>query len=262
MSALPWITCVCVSRNRPTFLKRAIRYFQFQTYPRKDLVIVHEGNTEVWNDPSLDLENITIVEITAGATLTLGERRNLSIQHAKGDYFCQWDDDDWFHNKRLEIQMDRLGSSGKPAGVLSRLILYDCLSQQAYLSSERLWEGTLLCKTDIVTNFIQYPKLNIGEDDSLVVDLIKRDYVQSVAAPFVYAYIYHGGNTWDATHFQQLFQAGYMLDETSVTLMKKIFDTSVSYEEMSARVKGLNLEVSDLIRKTPGQFPEKNIHTS
>lgn len=248
MSELPWITCVCVSRNRPAFLKRAIRYFHRQTYPRKDLVIVHEGNNEVRNDPSLDLKNITIVEMTPGTSLTLGERRNISIRNAKGDYFCQWDDDDWFHNKRLEIQMNHLRSSEKPASVLSRLILFDYLSQEAYLSSERFWEGTILCKTEIVSDFIQYPKLNIGEDNSLVVNLVKRGYVQAISAPFLYAYIYHGDNTWNRAHFQQLFQAGYKLDETSVDLMIKNFDASADYEELSLKIKSLNPDIGDLIR--------------
>ncbi len=242
MSTLPWITCVCVSRNRPVFLRRAIRYFQWQTYPRKDLVIVCEGD-ELLSDLTVDITNITVLDLPLCSPLTLGERRNISIQHAKGDYFCQWDDDDWYHNNRLEIQMDHLRRSEKPACVLNRLILYDQPGNQAYLSSERFWEGTLLCKTQIVGDLLQYPKVNIGEDNSLVVALIKRDCVQSLAAPFLYTYVYHNRNTWDFAHFKQLFQAGYKLNKIASIAIEKALCDSADYAEASADVRRLNLEV-------------------
>ena len=44
MKDLPRVSCVCVSQNRPHFLKKAISYFKHQTYPNKDLVIVYEGD--------------------------------------------------------------------------------------------------------------------------------------------------------------------------------------------------------------------------
>jgi glycosyltransferase involved in cell wall biosynthesis len=242
MSTLPWITCVCVSRNRPAFLRRAVRYFQWQTYPRKDLVIVREGD-EVVSGLTADLTNITVIDLPHGTPLTLGERRNISIQHAKGDYFCQWDDDDWYHSNRLEIQMSDLRASEKPACVLNRLILYDQPGNQAYLSSERFWEGTLLCKTEIVRDRIQYPKVNISEDNSLVVALIKRGWVHSLTAPFLYAYVYHRGNTWDLAHFQQLFHAGYKLDKIARVVIENALCESADYAEASAGVNRLNLEV-------------------
>lgn len=246
MRELPWISCVCVSQNRPAFLKKAIGYFNAQTYTNKDLVIVYEGDDTPFRDLSFRNEKITVFKLTEGSSLSLGERRNISIQHAKGEYVCQWDDDDWFHNDRLEIQMRSLLNSKKPANILNRLVLYNALKQQAYLSSERFWEGSLLCKTDLFKEYFQYPKLNKGEDNDLVVKLVKQDYVGSLFAPYLYTYLFHGANTWDAIHFQHLFNAGYRLDPISDLLIKKIIDGEYDPDEASEKMKTLRFDVPGL----------------
>lgn len=236
----PKITCVCVSKNRPGFLQRAIQCFKTQTYPNKDLVIVYEGSNE--SKPIISDEEIKVVRLQAGSELTLGERRNISIQNCTGEYFCQWDDDDWYHNKRLEIQMHELIQSGRAACVLNRLILYDGIKHAAYLSSQRYWEGSLLCRTNLITEAIRYPHVNRSEDNSLVADLVQKDHVHHMSAPFLYAYFYHGGNTWDRNHFDQLFQAGYQLDQHANDVLKDIFSKDV-LSHASEKVEQLNLDV-------------------
>lgn len=237
---LPWITCVCVSAARPSFVRRAIRHFKAQTYPNKDLVIVYEGDYEFLIDDTL--HDVKLIKLPTGSALSLGERRNMSIQHCKGDYFCQWDDDDWYHSRRLELQMNALAQSGRSACALKRLILYDALTHKAYLSCERYWEGTLLCRTDLVDNSIRYPHINRSEDNSLVVSLVRRDHVHALSAPYLYAYLFHGKNTWEREHFDLLFQAGYPLDETASKVMKAIFFDDDCFDA-SEKVQRLNLDV-------------------
>jgi glycosyltransferase involved in cell wall biosynthesis len=240
---LPLISCVCVSKNRPDFLKKAISYFQNQTYPHKELIIVHEVDNETAKEADFHSDNITTIRTSPADNLTLGERRNLSVRASKGDYICVWDDDDWYHNKRLEIQMANLLKSMKPANILSRLILYDATYEQAYLSSERTWEGSLLCRTDLFSDNIKYTHVNSGEDNDLVVKLVKRDFVHSTYAPYLYTYIIHGNNTCDTDHFQQLFNAGHAFDSASSLLIKKIITGSYSHQQGSVKAEGLRFEV-------------------
>ena len=237
---LPWITCVCVSKGRPAFLRMAINHFKAQTYPNKDLVILYEGK-ESFDNALID-DKIKFIRIPDGSNLSLGERRNISIQHCTGEYFCQWDDDDWYHDRRLELQIAALAQSGLAACVLSRLVLYDGNSQRAYLSSERYWEGTLLCRVNLITESFRYPHVNRSEDNSLVASLVRRDHIHVLAAPFLYIYFYHGGNTWDKTHFEQLFQAGYPLDENTNEILRHIF-SSDRYPDASKKIEQLNLQV-------------------
>ena len=238
---LPRITCLCVSKNRPALLLRAIQLFKSQTYPNKDLVIVYEDATESL-DHIVEGDEITFIRLQNASQLTLGERRNLSIQHCRGEYFCQWDDDDWYHNRRLELQLNALVQSARPACVLSRLILYDGVKHAAYLSSQRYWEGSILCRTDLITEAIRYPHVNRSEDNSLLVNLVQRDYVHPFSAPYLYAYFYHGGNTWDRNHFDLLFQAGYPLGQNANDLLKRIFLNDESFEA-SGKVEQLDFDV-------------------
>ena len=237
----PRITCVCVSKNRPAFLRRAIQLFKTQTYPNKDIVIVYEDARESLDNIVGD-DEIKFVRLPNASQLTLGERRNLSIQHCRGEYFCQWDDDDWYHNRRLEFQLNVLVQSGRPACVLSRLILYDGIKHAAYLSSQRYWEGSILCRTDLITEAIRYPPINRSEDNSLLVNLVQRDYVHPLSAPYLYAYYYHGGNTWERNHFDLLFQSGYALDQNANDLLQRIF-LNDEYYEASDKVERLNFDV-------------------
>lgn len=238
---LPRITCVCVSKNRPAFLERAIKLFKTQTYSNKELVIVCEDPNASWS-PVVSDEKIKFIRLPNGSELTLGERRNLSIQHCSGEYFCQWDDDDWYHNRRLEFQMNALTESGMPACVLNRVILFDGERHAAYLSSERYWEGTLLCSIYLITESTRYPSLNKSEDNSLVVSLVQRDKVKAMSAPYLYAYYYHGKNTWDHSHFEQLFQAGYPLDQNANKILHDIF-VSEKFTDASEKMERVNLDV-------------------
>ena len=35
---------------------------------------------------------------------SLGALRNYSVEMARGDIVVQWDDDDWYHKRRIEVQ--------------------------------------------------------------------------------------------------------------------------------------------------------------
>lgn len=234
---LPLISCVCVTQNRKAFLKSAVAYFLNQTYPHKELVVVYGGDDNLGNLISENASSkIRIINIKSNA-VSLGERRNISIENCTGEYFCQWDDDDWYHNRRLEMQMNSLITSGKEACVLERWLLYDSMRDHVYLSSKRVWEGSLLCKTEIFNDVLKYPSIGKGEDNAFVIKLINHDYIHSLNAPHLYTYVYHGSNTWNADHFQQLFNAGEKLPEGSGLLMRKILDGKYTYKKASELIE-------------------------
>lgn len=252
MKELPKISCLCVSQNRSDFLKKAISYFNQQTYPNRDLVIVYEGDDNFLNHPLLKNDRIKI--ITVGDTsITLGERRNIAIQNCDGDFFCHWDDDDWYHNKRLAIQLKSLQENNLEACVLDRLILYNNLTNQAYLSSKRSWEGSLLCKTEIVKGRLEYPRIQKGEDHALVTQLINRDCVHAISAPYLYIYLFHGKNTWHQNHFQQLFDAGYELNLDDNLLIQKTLEGEYSHDSGSKKLAELEFKIKGYVS---GKFPE------
>ena len=215
----PSVSCLCVTRDKPAMLKRAVDCFRTQRYPNKQLVVVYETDDR----PTEELiraeiraeEPIRIVPVSAVPDKkTLGELRNLSIAAADGEYVCQWDDDDWYDPERLSVQMERMRSAGKEACLLSRWVVFDATTGRAYLSNRRLWEGSILCRQEIMLEN-PYPFVSKGEDTTVIRQLYDRNMLEIIDdEPEIYIYVYHGGNTWEKAHFQQIFDFGTPLDRS------------------------------------------------
>ena len=142
--------------------------------------------------------------------MTLGDLRNLSIQKSRGDYFCQWDDDDWYREDRLRIQLAAVEESEKCACVLSRLTALDVGSQQVFVTRQRGWEGSLLCEK---SQFKRYPSLNRGEDTIAIAALRLEEKLLLLDRPEVYVYTLHSGNVWGRPHRGHVLRGAEKLSE-------------------------------------------------
>jgi glycosyltransferase involved in cell wall biosynthesis len=227
---LPLISCICVTRGRSNLLKRAIRCFNEQTYPNKELIILYEDDDLTTNDflvtQSVEaFQNIQAIKIPRSNDQHLGRLRNLAIQHASGTYICQWDDDDWYHPERLQYQYKLLIENDVEACVLSREIIFDVHTENAYLSCIRNWEGSLLCSKE---KALGHPYINLvkGEDTPTIEALrVNRDlYTDTRITPY-YVYVYHGTNTWDYTHFKKFFAFSKIFPKELSTLISTIINT-------------------------------------
>ena len=206
----PLISCLCVTHKKPKMLERVINCFYDQSYENKQLVIVYEEidalTSEFIINQKFD-ERVKVICIDASLEKKpLGELRNISVREADGEYVCQWDDDDWYDPDRLTIQMQFIHESMKPACLLSRWIIFDSQSKKAYISSRRLWEGSILCRKDLMME-VPYPAIHRGEDTFVIDNLYKGDKLHIIDdMPELYVYISHGSNTWDQAHFDMFFQ--------------------------------------------------------
>ncbi len=170
---------------------------------------------------SLHEPDIYGVAIKHSPKLTLGELRNESIRRCHGVYFCQWDDDDWYHPKRLEIQFNAIRRTGKPASALTHWLLFDALTNKAYCSHHRIWEGSIMCKTDIALTQIRYPPCSRGEDNQFIAELYAAYGICHLPLPILYVYTYNGLNTWDYEHFSGLFEKGFPLTDWASDIVKQ-----------------------------------------
>lgn len=94
----PLISCIMPTRNRRLFVQQAIRLFQEQDYPNRELVIFEDGDEFNW-EIALGL-NYHYVP----GRMSIGEKRNRACQIARGDILCFWDDDDYYGPQRLSLQ--------------------------------------------------------------------------------------------------------------------------------------------------------------
>ena len=187
----------------------AIRCFFEQTYHPRELLILFDSDDVATREyiGTLADERIRSIEVSGSPRRTLGALRNLAVSEARGQYICQWDDDDWYHPDRLTVQFSALRASGRTACVLSRWTCLDVESRRAYISPHRAWEGSLLVER---ARMVAYPDLARGEDTVAIEALAKQQQLHMLDRPELYVYTFHGCNTWDRSHW------AYVLGKSTV----------------------------------------------
>jgi mannosyltransferase OCH1-like enzyme len=217
----PLISCLCVTRNRVAMLRRAVSCFLKQTYQPRELVVLYEADDPATRDylATLSEPSIRPVEVPASPRLRLGSLRNLSLEASRGHFVAQWDDDDWHGPTRLTDQLRALRSSGKPGCVLSRWVIYDLVTNTAFLSTKRAWEGSLVAERSAVPPYLD---LGQGEDTPVISRMVAENKLVLLDRPHLYVYFYHGGNTCERVHWERLFSRAEPLAQEDAERMRSL----------------------------------------
>ena len=208
------ISCIMVTQpSRLPLARLAIADFLRQTHRDSELVVLHDG------DDAFDLalrgaatdSRVRIVREAPGSTL--GTLRNLAVAAAHGDFVCQWDDDDRYHPRRLELQCNAVHDARADFCFLvdqlhwfpeRRELFWDDWNGEAYPLN--FVQGTLLGRRDLMPAYADAAR---GEDTGAALDILRRGH--SVArlrdAGWCYVYVYHGANAWDAAHHTAISRA-------------------------------------------------------
>jgi hypothetical protein len=235
MSQVPLISCLCVTRGKADLLSRAVKCFQAQSYANKELLLVYENDdtaTGAYVNELID-PRVSRVEVPSYLKMSLGQLRNLAVEKCGGEYFCQWDDDDWYHCRRLEFQMDVIQESQMKASIMIYWLVYNMVKKEAYVSGRRLWEGSILCNKSLTSKEVKYDDSKKGEDTNLIKNLFARGRVFPIIMPKLYIYVYHGKNVWEYAHWQKIFAASRKLSETASKLIYEILIGKFTVEEGS-----------------------------
>ena len=240
------VSCLCVTRGKPQKLRRAIRCFVAQRHPRKELVLVYESDDEATESTVLEFSRlfsglIKPVKVCVKPKLTLGDLRNIAVEAASGEFICQWDDDDWYHNERIVLQLGAIHASMHPACLLTNWIVFDELDRNAYFSQFRLWEGSLLCRRDLISGSIKYPSAIKHEDTIVTGMLVSRGYVFPLVEPGLYIYTVHKKNTWEREHFEGIFSRSQALNAEISKQIGDILDEKIEIEVASELLRDRHL---------------------
>jgi glycosyltransferase involved in cell wall biosynthesis len=204
------ISCLTVTREaRFSSLQRAVADFVRQTWTERELVIVHDG------DAAFDARLTAFAALHEGAaiavhrqagTRTLGELRNAAIDAARGDIVCQWDDDDRYHPRRLELQFAAMRVENSEFCFLTDQLHLFAADRTMYwddwnleVHPLNLVQGTLLGSRAALG---RYPALPRGEDTPLILDLLRRGrrITRLRDHGYLYVYVFDGLNAWDYEH--------------------------------------------------------------
>jgi glycosyltransferase involved in cell wall biosynthesis len=107
----PLVVGVCLTKDRPAMLARAVQSFRAQTYKNRYLLVLdsgaglHAGRNRVAFEP-------TEIYSSTKPGASIGELRNLANSLvASADIIVHWDDDDWSHPNRITEQVALLKDS-------------------------------------------------------------------------------------------------------------------------------------------------------
>lgn len=166
----PLVTCILPTYNRRSFIIQSIAYFLRQDYANKELIIVDDGTDAVDDVVPAD-QHIHYIRLSQKTTL--GAKRNLACEQARGTVIAHWDDDDWHAPHRLRYQVEALVHEGTDLCGISSLLFYDMETDRAwqyvYPHTQRMWlSGSTLCyKRDFWTSN-RFLNINVGEDSRFI----------------------------------------------------------------------------------------------
>ena len=219
LQELPKISCLMVSHARLALARRAIRCYADQTYPKRELVIVSDGQLRYRRAleryvAHLGLDSVRFV-YPESDRLPLSRLRNISLDAADGDLICQWDDDDCYHPERLALQLAHiLDCQARACCLTDHLQLLETDRELVWVDwtlGGRSGEGQLLPGTIMAfkDRRFRYPETGPyvyrGEDSVFLHDLYRNvPTVPLRGMGHIYLYTYHGGNTFSREHHYNL----------------------------------------------------------
>jgi glycosyltransferase involved in cell wall biosynthesis len=191
---VPLVSCVMPTRNRRAFVAQAVWYFLRQDHPRKELVVVDDGEDAV---ADLVPPDSRIRYIRLDRRTPLGAKRNAGAEAARGEVIAHWDDDDWIAPHRLSTQLRELLASGADVCGNAALLHYAIERGEAWLyrrlPDDRPWlaGGTLVYRRDAWRR-APFPEIDVGEDAEFVA---RHERLHAIGDTSLYVALIHRANT-------------------------------------------------------------------
>jgi len=124
LSKQPFVSICTPTFNRRPFIPIIIKCFENQTYPkdRMEWIIIDDGTDKI-EDLVAHIPQVKYFRYEE--KMTLGKKRNISNEKAKGDILVYMDDDDYYPPDRVQHAVDKLkGSKALCAGSSAMFIHY------------------------------------------------------------------------------------------------------------------------------------------
>jgi glycosyltransferase involved in cell wall biosynthesis len=199
----PLVSCIMPTYNRRAFLPQAIQSFLQQDYPNRELIIVDDGSDGI-QDLIPAAANIRYVQ--SRRRLSIGAKRNLACQEARGEFIAHWDDDDWYSPDRLRYQVVPLVTGPADITGLENKFVLELPAGEFWTNDARLHQrmfvenvhgGTLVYRKDLWEQGLRYPEVNLAEDAWLLYRATRSGKrLLRLANPGVFVYVRHRTNAW------------------------------------------------------------------
>ncbi|MCU0493398.1 MAG: glycosyltransferase [Chloroflexaceae bacterium] len=223
--AEPLVSCIMPTHNRPAYMQQAMHYFQQQSYPQRELLIIDDGDADQQGNIPADRR---IRYLHLPERQSIGAKRNRACALAQGDYIAQWDDDDWYGPERLRSQLTPLlaGQADITAFVtdlffdLDRWAFWRCTPQlHRRMFVEDVHGGTLVYRRQVWEQLARYPDRSLAEDAALLRQALRYGArLQRLNGAGHFIYLRHGQNSWRFACGQQTDPGGWQQVPEPATL--------------------------------------------
>lgn len=116
----PLVSCICPTRNRGEFLPMLASFFLRQDYPNAELIILDDSDS----GKRYVSEDSRIMSIKINPPNTIGQKRNLCCDFAKGELICHLDDDDWYARDRISQQVSVMQANPEAQATAYKTMLF------------------------------------------------------------------------------------------------------------------------------------------
>jgi glycosyltransferase involved in cell wall biosynthesis len=191
------------THGRPEWVQQSIRYFQRQTYPARELIIV--DNSRVSSEKDLPCDP-RIRYVHRSQRMTIGAMRNLACDMARGEFIAHWDDDDWYGPTRLAAQVAPIAAGEADVTALAATPFFDVSHGQFWACTPALFArmftyavhgGTLVYARRLFCAANRYPNVSIAEDAAFLRTAVTRGArLRPIDAGELFVYVRHGQNAW------------------------------------------------------------------
>lgn len=90
----PLVSVILPTRDRPRLLSLALDYYRYQTWPRRELIVVDDGELFPADPDAIESLDGRLIRMPPGTPL--GTKLNAGVEQANGDLCQKMDDDDWY----------------------------------------------------------------------------------------------------------------------------------------------------------------------
>jgi hypothetical protein len=200
---LPLVSCIMPTADRPEFAAQAIRCFQRQDYPRRELLVIDDGNASIAH---LADQQPGVRYFRLDRRQSCGAKRNIACEAARGEILIQWDDDDWSGPRRIHRQVEPILGGQADVTALTDTLVFDLQAWEAWRWTpgefQRLFFrgvhcGTLAFRRTVWERLARYPDAWTGSDLGFIRPVVERGgRLLGVPGREDFVYFRHGTNTW------------------------------------------------------------------
>jgi glycosyltransferase involved in cell wall biosynthesis len=192
----PLVSCIMPTHNRRELVPQAIRQFQRQDWPNAELIVVDDGTDKV---ADLIPADPRIRYLALDERRTVGAKRNLACEVARGEIILHWDDDDWMADWRIRYQAEHLLSSEADLSGLPRIYFHEPATGGTWeftspARRERWIAGATFCYRKEVWRANPFEDVDVGEDMRFLWNGPPKK-VSQLGDPGFYVARLHPGNT-------------------------------------------------------------------